>query len=400
MSQPRRETNSRSQARPPRRLRRWTCGAVVAAASILAIVSTSPALAAWSVVPSPNPTGANFSELWGVSCANSTSCIAVGGTNGGSLGESGFAELWNGTEWSVSTVPQPAGAIATRLQSVSCSSATACTAVGFYSSGSGFEPLGESWNGTEWSIQTMPKPPESTGVDLQGVSCAAAKTCIAVGSNDGPGGLGTARPIAERWDGKTWSVQATVTPSSLSFFRGVDCKSAKACTAVGENNVSETLIERWNGVEWQLQTGVSKEPSTTNSLIGISCASASKCEAVGSSHVGEQDVSLAEGWNGTEWALQTAAGAPGENKSTLNAVSCASSKACSAVGFYGTSSSLPATLANVWNGTGWSLETTPAPSGAISSELQGVSCISSTECVAVGNYDSGPARLTLIETKP
>lgn len=58
------------------------------------------------------------------------------------------------------------------------------------------------------------------------------------------------------------------------------------------------------------------------------------------------------------------------------------------------------TLANGWNGIGWSLESTPNPVGALSSILQGVSCASSTECVAVGKAKTGTfTTQTLIEER-
>ena len=40
--------------------------------------------------------------------------------------------------------------------------------------------LAEHWNGTSWTIDTVPTP--SGFDDLSGVACASATSCIAVGS--------------------------------------------------------------------------------------------------------------------------------------------------------------------------------------------------------------------------
>jgi hypothetical protein len=57
-----------------------------------------------------------------------------------------LAEAWNGTRWVVQTAPDPSGAVyGSGLEAVSCSSATACVAVGSYESGSSTsEALAES----------------------------------------------------------------------------------------------------------------------------------------------------------------------------------------------------------------------------------------------------------------
>jgi hypothetical protein len=70
---------------------------------------------------------------------------------------------------------------------------------------------------------------------------------------------------------------------------------------------------------------------------------------------------------------------------SFSGVSCISPVACTAVGSYDTTSGT-ATLAEGWNGTGWSLETTLSPK--YRSQLNGVSCVSSAECVAVGQAGS------------
>jgi hypothetical protein len=94
-----------------------------------------------------------------------------------------LAEIWNGSQWSLVTSPNvPRTRPFDVLASVSCISATACTAVG----ASIHKTLIESWNGTAWAI--VPSPNKVLGTSrnpLEGVSCASAAMCAAVG-NYGP----------------------------------------------------------------------------------------------------------------------------------------------------------------------------------------------------------------------
>ena len=54
-----------------------------------------------------------------------------------------MAERWNGTAWAMQSIPNPNGS--GQLNGVSCTSASACTAVGYYG---GYVTLAERWNGT------------------------------------------------------------------------------------------------------------------------------------------------------------------------------------------------------------------------------------------------------------
>ncbi len=101
-----------------------------------------------------------------------------------------LAETWNGTAWTIQTTPNPTGATESHLYAVSCSAATACTAVGWYYNTSDAElTLAEAWNGTAWTIQTTPNPTGTTGSQLEGVTCSTATACTAVGFYDDSSGV-------------------------------------------------------------------------------------------------------------------------------------------------------------------------------------------------------------------
>ncbi|MBV9535848.1 MAG: hypothetical protein JO321_10605 [Solirubrobacterales bacterium] len=93
-----------------------------------------------------------------------------------------LVERWNGTKWAIQKTPKPAGAFARALIGVSCTSARACTAVGDYGNSAGTDvTLVERWNGTKWAIQKTPNPVGAIESSLEGVSCTSARACTAVG---------------------------------------------------------------------------------------------------------------------------------------------------------------------------------------------------------------------------
>ncbi|MGI8682705.1 MAG: hypothetical protein ACR2JO_11380 [Mycobacteriales bacterium] len=165
--------------------------------------------------------------------------------------------------------------------------------------------------------------------------------------------------------------------------------------------VTATLAERWNGTSWTVQSTPNPIGGENVNLTGVSCASTTVCTAVGQ-YFGPhgRDLTLAERWNGGRWTIQPTprpAGTRGIELIELSGVSCPSTTACAAVGsYYDSGSDRVVTLAERWNGNGWTIESTPNPTGADVSELNGVSCASSTPngwpwpssaaCTAVGSY--------------
>jgi hypothetical protein len=65
------------------------------------------------------------------------------------------------------------------------------------------------------------------------------------------------------------------------------------------------------------------------------------------------------------------------------------------------SSGVQDTLAEAWDGTSWSIQTTPGPSGGQLPELSGVACTTANGCTAVGDYYTiTGVFLTLVEVGP
>jgi len=347
---------------------------------------------AWSIQTTPNPSGATGSFLSGVSCTAANACEAVGDYRNAERAT--LAEAWNGVTWSIQTTPNPSGSARSDLYGVSCTASNACEAVGDYRDSGTARTLAEAWNGLTWSLQATPNRSGATGSSLSGVSCTAANACEAVGHY--VSGAGEDTPSAEVWNGMTWNDQTISNPtgSARSVLLGVSCTAANACEAVGRYFISSgaevPFAEAWNGLTWSLQTTPNPSGSTQSVLVGVSCAAANACEAIGFSYTNSGTVPLAEAWNGTAWTVQATPDPSGATGSYLSGVSCTAAIACEAVGYYYNGSGTLTTLAEAWNGSAWSIQTTPDPSGATESYLTGVSCTAAIACEAVGFYYHGP----------
>jgi hypothetical protein len=141
---------------------------------------------------------------------------AVGSYSPGSAGASGntgsLAQRWNGTRWTIQATPSPAGAFSSELLAVSCAAPRACTAVGsFNQTPTRVTSLAETWNGTRWQIQPVPSPADATASYLYAVSCTSPHACTATGFYNVRSGEELA--LAERWNGRTWRIQATPAPA-------------------------------------------------------------------------------------------------------------------------------------------------------------------------------------------
>ena len=349
----------------------------------------------WRLQTAPAPAGATASGLSGVSCAAADACTAVGAYTSQTGQVLNMAQQWNGTSWHLQAIPSPGGTSSSRLFTISCTAASACTAVGeYFSSSAGATlPLAERWNGSRWAIQATPSPASTTLAGLQAVSCTAADACAAVGSTYSPEGI--AVTLAEFWNGTDWTIQPTPNPAGAtdSGFSAVSCTSPQACTATGnyEASSSLTLAERWNGTNWTIQPTPNPAGTASAVLNGVSCTSARACTAVGFDIGPHEYRALAEHWNGTNWTIQPTPD-PG-SFDTLSAVSCRSAQACTALGADSSDSAESLTLAAVWDGTRWDLQTTPNPAAAApSSSLVAVSCPAARACTAVGDYFGSAGR--------
>ena len=300
----------------------------------------------WTSQSFPAPADSDGWQLFGVSCTSARFCEAVGGYLDEDTGvNDSFAAIWNGTSWSLqSTVnPDPNDFDFQQFNTVSCTSPTFCVAWAGGNAGNSGVTMAEQWNGHSWQTQTVPSSAATATVNS--VSCSSANFCEAVGVDS-----------AFVWDGSAWAAQTIPDPAASGGLQGVSCTSRKFCEAVGEYNDNPNVVPvavAWNGSAWTSQVAPNPAKNTFAHMNAVSCVSVSSCEAGGFFQLqvtSGDPKALAEDWNGDAWQLQHAVKPAGATYNVLNGISCASASYCEAVGTHFDSAGNQDILAETWNG--------------------------------------------------
>jgi hypothetical protein len=370
----------------------WVGLAGAITALILSVLASVASAASWSVQPTPNPSSAPVSSLTSVSCSSADACTAVGYVVTSSGAYQTLAERWDGSAWSIQSTPNPS-AENSQLSAVSCHSDAACTAVGEYATGTHpFVPLVETWDGTQWTAHRVHNPDRTMEAELNGVSCVPSGMCMAVGDYDN-----SHLVFAERWNGTSWSLERPPNPPGARFavMSAVSCRTSRQCTAVGEigNDAGlevSGLAEGWTrDAGWSLETAPNPSGSA-GYLFGVSCRTLTVCTAVGSAYGHSRSSILAERSDGTAWATETTP----SRSYRLTGVSCSFLNVCAAVGFDLRPLTVP--LALFEHGSRWVVDS-PEVVGS-QSDLTSISCTAQTVCTAVGFYIGADSRtLSLAE---
>ena len=167
----------------------------------------------------------------------------------------------------------------------------------------------------------------------------------------------------------SWLQQTTVNFSSTDSwqFTAVSCASPNNCMAVGTLSATtrQLLSEIRTPSGWTAQPV--PEPQAGSLLLSVSCTKASLCIAVGDQPSGAGTAPLAERWNGSNWTIQSTPAPAGATFSELTAVSCISPTRCLAVGDTQSggkgSGGKQVPLAGLWNGSSWKIKPIPKPPG-------------------------------------
>ncbi len=376
---------------------------------IVAVWAAVPALAALTLItglPAAAPASASASTpaafLASVSCTSSTACIAVGGRASHDQRDQIFNLSWNGQHWTPQVPVDGNHTQPNDLNSIACASATECFAVGSVGNFNfaDHRRLIEEWNGTAWSILALGNPKGTANDFLNSVSCGGPALCFAVGDEDDNTDLPVG-PLVEKWNGTNWAVQPPLPePAGAVAFsvQAVSCVSPADCTAVGSASFKDftdqqTLAEHWNGTSWSVEPMPTLSGSTEPELFSVSCSGAT-CMAAWQ-HVGLRRRGRPAGRVLRRRVL--VGGQPGHTGRSagiaVNGVACTSVTNCYAVGVSGPSAQSTVSLIEQWNGTKWAV--VPSPNAAGNNTLQAVSCASGQSCMAVGGSSQGSSLSTL-----
>jgi hypothetical protein len=203
----------------------------------------------------------------------------------------------------------------------------------------------------DWSMASVQPPPWAVGegsVSIGNISCLSTADCLASGYDQ------LANPAADSYPQKA--------PSFLYH----------------------PLLWRWDGKSWSFE----KAPISGSAiLVANACPAANSCFAVGGQLVGKlgnQYVAVIEHYDGVSWSPSSV---PSPSGATFNGVACSSSTDCVAVGNRQTSSSTAHVLIDHWDGKSWSGSSAPSPAGSMWAVMDSVTCLSASDCLALGDYD-------------
>jgi hypothetical protein len=298
--------------------------------------------------PSPFPTLPDAGTLYGVTCVSAGDCWAVGF----SAGPQPLIVHYAGSRWAIVGTPAPSSA---QLTGVTCVNARDCWAVGnpgMFVAGGVTHSLIEHSAGGRWTVMSTPSATADPSVVLNGVTCASAGDCWAVGDS---GNVNVTRQLIEHYTGSRWAVVASPNPGPDPFvvLNGVACVSAEGCWAVGYSgnvNATRPLIEHYTEGGWVIVYTSNPSRGPFVALNGVTCVGR-VCWAVGSSGIGNP--TLVEQVTGSRLAISA-----NSSEGVSQGVSCASAADCWAVGAADVGNSggySGETLIEHYTGTGWLL---------------------------------------------
>lgn len=378
-------------------------GAPSTTQATIAFASGSPWSGSLLPVAAPTPTN----SIVAVTCATASKCWGVGstvGSGGAPNGAAVIATANGGKSWLNQSIPATAGYLA----DIACSSQLQCVAVGQGQSNQGVSIFTTN-GGATWA--QSPVPPAIS--DMTAVSCNSDRRCMAVGALI----TGNAALVSMS-AGATWNQVGTLSNGAVGA-SGVSCIDDQHCwvtghTAAGTNQVAGALVGTSNaGTTWvslpippgsgflnavscvpgpadsvgslpgsqvTVPTSTPTPPTTSLPTVGVTGV---RCTVVGTTahtqgvaRTGHGLVFTTDNGGGT-WASQPIP----PSIAGLSSVSCVADYTCVTVG--STTTTSPAAGVLLFTGPmakAWKHATTitsPEP-------LLGVTCISTSHCVAVG----------------
>jgi CHAP domain len=366
-----------------------------------------------------NADGNPNAQLTSVACPSTTSCVAVGYYNDST---SALLVTGSGTNWTATEAPLPADAKSgpyAYLTSVACPSTTSCVAVGGYNGGSGgaSSELIVAGAGSLWTATGAPLPLNGLSfynASWPAVACMSASSCVTAWTYDDSSG--TQQGVLESGSGINWTPSEAPLPANASTSnptvvlgtaddvgRPLAC-SAATCVMVGQyvdsSGNTHGLLVTGSGTSWTPSEAPLPANAATSGGFGglnsVACESATTCVAVGRYGIPSGGpLGLMLTGSGTSWTPAAAPVPPDAAayaEVDLDSVTCPSTSWCVTAGAYASvAPDFYQVLAVIGAGTAWNTTPAPLPADAYSQTtwLTSVACPSKISCVAVGGYYDG-----------
>jgi hypothetical protein len=247
--------------------------------------------------------------LWDISAASQQAAWIVG-----SISPRALAWEWNGTRWRNVRMPRLSGDA--ELHAVATLGPGDAWAVGSHSGSSDqfrvSRALVEHWDGTAWTVITVPVPEPAT---LWSVSASSVTDVWAAGvtyQRDSRGKFPAdgSRPLLLHWNGVSWQrVALPWSQGGLELDKVVATSPSNVWVIqTGGQDVRSILIEHWNGKQWRL---IPAPFGPRDPIRGFTTTSLTDAWAVGGYRRSGHSRTLAAHWNGRAWQI-----APTPNRNT------------------------------------------------------------------------------------
>ena len=324
--------------------------------AIVLVARVAPG-ADWTLINSPNAND-QANELRGVSAAADNDAWAVGTVYADNTFTKSrtLIEHWDGTRWSVVKSPNINASI-NILEAVAAVTANDVWAVGIGITGFSTTPLIEHWNGIAWSIVANRG---TTVGGLGGVAVVSANDVWAVGTGRAGDEDST---LILHWNGAAWShvPSPNVGPEVDNGLAAVTAIASDDVWAVGTQQPTSltaphTLTLHWDGIAWSIVPSANTRQTSGNHLLAVAAVASDDVWATGFT----PSIALAEHWDGNSWSLVSTPLITGASSPSLSgAVALANGDVWAVGQFFQNSQSRSRTLTELWNGSSWSVVSSP-----------------------------------------
>ena len=282
----------------------WSVGYYIGADGVEESLAEHWDGATWSLVDTPS-VGPRGDQLYGVAAVSPSDAWAVGYAAGkeNTYTSKTVIEHWTGAAWSLVPSPNPSKDPlygANQLYDVRAFASNDVWAAGWQWTETGYAPLIERWDGTSWTVSRTPSAGFRQVQALDGTSsndlwAAGFRSTYAHGSQS----------LILHWNGSTWSIVPTPILPYDNYLNGVTALSATDAWAVGYSRDGldiQPYVLHWDGSRWT--TASSPHLSSTYNFLQTAVAvSPGDVWAAGYRTVNGRDVTFVEHWDGARWRI-------------------------------------------------------------------------------------------------